>query len=165
MWVRFSVIGRDKKSADFIINVFSAKLKENGEFKSSRWYGMWVSSLPRVYEGLLSNLETIVSRHSKPLRMIESMIERKDSMSIRLCRIFSTSFTRNSLYLFLISSGDYAGFNDMWSFLYSRFFCLLDASYIESVDNFWNSLRKLYVVTSMKRGKIEEVILDSVFHE
>ena len=93
------------------------------------------------------------------------MIERKDSMSIRLCRIFSTLFTSNSLYLFLIYSGDYAGFNDMWSFLNSRFFCLLDASYIESVDTFWNSLRKLYVVTSMKRGKTEEVILVAVFND
>ena len=86
-------------------------------------------------------------------------------MSIRLCRIFSTLFTSNSLYLFLIYSGDYVGFNDMWSFLNSRFFCLLDASYIESVDTFWNSLRKLYVVTSMKRGKTEEVILVAVVNE
>ena len=165
MWISFSVIELDKKSVDFIINVFFAKLKENGEFKSSRWYGMLISSLPRVYKGLLSDLETIISRHSNPLRKIENMIERKDSMSIRLCRIFSTLFTSNSLYLFLIYSGDYAGFNDMWSFLNSRFFCLLDASYIESVDTFWNSLRKLYVVTSMKRGKTEEVILVAVVNE
>lgn len=94
--------------------------------------------------------------------MTENMTELKDSMSIRLCRIFSTSFMRNSPYFSLIHRGDYAGFSDMWSFLYSRFFCLLDASYVESVDNFWNSLRKLYVVTSMKRGKIEEVPVSSV---
>ena len=87
------------------------------------------------------------------------MIERKDSMLIRLYRIFSTSFTSNSPYLYLISSGDYAGFNDMWNFLDTRFFCLLDASYVESVENFWNSLRKLYMVTSMQRGEIEEVVL------
>lgn len=53
--------------------------------------------------------------------------------------------------------GDYAGFNDLWLFLNSRFFCLLDATYVESVSNFWDSLRKLYVVTSIKKGKKEEV--------
>ena len=59
-----------------------------------------------------------------------------------------------------MDSGDYVGFNDLWSFLNSRFFCLLDATYVESVSNFWDSLRKLYVITSIKSGKKEEVGVD-----
>lgn len=45
----------------------------------------------------------------------------------------------------------------MWSFLYSRFFSLLDGSYVESVSTFRDSLRKLYVVYLIKQGKKSEV--------
>ena len=54
---------------------------------------------------------------------------------------------------------DFKGLNDTWSFLNSRFFCLLDSSYMESVDSFWNSLRTLYIVTSIRKKNKEEVVL------
>ena len=56
--------------------------------------------------------------------------------------------------------GDYEGFDDMWNFLYSRFFSLLDGSYVESVSTFRDSLRKLYVVYLIKQGKKSEVDVD-----
>lgn len=60
--------------------------------------------------------------------------------------------------------GDYEGFDDMWNFLYSRFFSLLDNSYVESVGNFRDSLRKLYVVYLIKQGKKSEVDVNTPPH-
>lgn len=78
-------------------------------------------------------------------------------MLIRLFLNSSSSLIRILSVLPLIYSCNYKEFHDTWDFLNSRFFCLLDASYVESVDSFLDSLQKLFIVTCIKKGKPDEV--------
>ena len=57
----------------------------------------------------------------------------------------------------LIEDCDFKGLKDTWDFLNSRFFCLLNSTYMESVESFKNSLRKLYIVTCIKQKNTNEV--------
>lgn len=54
---------------------------------------------------------------------------------------------------------NYKDFHDTWDFLNSRFFCLLDATYVASVDSLLDSLQKLFIVTCIRKGKPDEVNL------
>ena len=62
-------------------------------------------------------------------------------------------------------SCDFKGLKDMWDFLNSRFFCLLNSTYMESVESFKNSLRKLYIVTCIKQKNTNEVVTGALGKE
>lgn len=96
--------------------------------------------------------------------MIEKRIKFKVLMLIKLFLPCSNSLTGKTQKFEFIYSCNYKEFKDTWDFLNARFFCLLDASYVESVDSFLDSLQKLFIVTCIKKGKPDEVSLSSPFH-